>query len=346
MLARGVLVVPDSVGSAGPWFGATRATPLHRVANRPIICHLLDALREAGIVEVAIVARGEVADEIAPYVLSEGPPGMSVASLAVDAGDATGVAAVADFVGGAACVLHRADGLLGQPIDAMIGSDLGDRIDAVLLVDKAPADRRLQLVLTDAVTEETAPSFSVAGACVLGPGVLEGLLASRSVSLFDFAALVEQVGLRGGSTRVQVARRWRHFSGDPIDLLDMNRAILDTITAEDAAGPHDGNRFEGRIVVHPTARVTSSVISGPVVIGAGAFISDSYIGPHTAIGERVRIEGSELERSIVLADASVQHVGGRLVASIVGSRARVFRDFSIPRALRLQVSAGDEVALC
>ena len=37
---------------------------------------------------------------------------------------------------------------------------------------------------------------------------------------------------------------------------------------------------------------------------------------------------------------------GRLVASIVGHHARIFRDFSMPRALRLQVGDGDEVALC
>ena len=88
------------------------------------------------------------------------------------------------------------------------------------------------------------------------------------------------------------------------------------------------------------------MIIGPVIIGADALIADSYIGPHTSIAERVRIEGAELERSIVLADASVLHVGGRLVASIVGREARIFRDFSMPRALRLQVGDGDEVALC
>jgi hypothetical protein len=31
---------------------------------------------------------------------------------------------------------------------------------------------------------------------------------------------------------------------------------------------------------------------------------------------------------------------------VVGREARVFRDFSMPRAMRLQVGDGDEVALC
>jgi glucose-1-phosphate thymidylyltransferase len=79
---------------------------------------------------------------------------------------------------------------------------------------------------------------------------------------------------------------------------------------------------------------------------AGAQVIDSYIGPHTSIGERVHVEGAEIERSIVLSGASIQYVGGRVVASVVGRNARVFRDFSVPRAIRLQVGDGDQVALC
>jgi len=37
---------------------------------------------------------------------------------------------------------------------------------------------------------------------------------------------------------------------------------------------------------------------------------------------------------------------GRIVASVVGRDARVFRDFSLPRAMRLRVGDGTEVALC
>jgi hypothetical protein len=40
------------------------------------------------------------------------------------------------------------------------------------------------------------------------------------------------------------------------------------------------------------------------------------------------------------------HVGSRLVSSVVGRDARVFRDFSVPRAVRLRVGDGTEIALC
>jgi glucose-1-phosphate thymidylyltransferase len=146
--------------------------------------------------------------------------------------------------------------------------------------------------------------------------------------------------------QVRVVREWRTFLGDPIDLLDMNRAVLDGIEPQTSLPQRDGNRFEGRVLIDPTASVSTSVLCGPIIIGAGARVVDSYIGPHTSIGERVHVEGAEIERSILFAGASVIHVGGRLVGSIVGREARIFRDFSVPRAMRLQVGDGDKVALC
>src|SRR5262249_21684837 len=106
------------------------------------------------------------------------------------------------------------------------------------------------------------------------------------------------------------------------------------------------NRIEGRVHIDPTATVTTSVIVGPVVVGARAQVTGAYVGPYTSIGDGARVEGAEIERSIISPGASVMHVGARLVSSLVGSGAHVFRDFSLPRATRLRVAEGDEVALC
>jgi glucose-1-phosphate thymidylyltransferase len=59
----------------------------------------------------------------------------------------------------------------------------------------------------------------------------------------------------------------------------------------------------------------------------------------------VDIEGAEIEHSVVLSGASISHLGGRLEASVIGPKSRVFRDFRLPRALRLTVGEGAEVSL-
>ena len=355
MLAKGVVVVPKTTRWTGPWLGATRATSLQRVANRPIVCHVLDALLTAGVAEVAVLAPRDVAEEIAACIDSERPAGLEIRHVVYEQPedeDGEALLAAAELVGDAPCILHRADGLLGEPLSSFVDLLSKESSDALLLVqDDGRETKRLKLVpqrLLSATEDGLTPApEGIAGVCLLGPSALRRLAnLERSAEMLDFAGLAQRLAHDGGRVHMRVAGKWRHFAGDALDLLDMNRTMLDAMDPERTATASDGNRFEGPIVIHPTACVTSSIIIGPVMIGADALIADSYIGPHTSIAERVRIEGAELERSIVLADASVLHVGGRLVASIVGRQARIFRDFSMPRALRLQVGDGDEVALC
>ncbi len=297
-----------------------------------------------------MVARVDVAGEIAACVRRESP-GMAVRYITTggDPGSEGSLQEAVEFVGEAPVLLHRGDGMFAKPLRSIINSAGETPYDALLLAHGQQRDGgRLRLVDEDSYTldGDGVPS-GMAGACLLGPGMLARLPnPERGAQLMDLAAIAEQVAFDGGDMRVLLVRRWKQFAGDPLDLLDLNRTVLDRLRCEAIPDPGDDNRFEGYVSIHPTARVTSSVIIGPVMIGADARISDSYIGPHTSIAERVLIEGTELERSIVLADASVLHVGGRLVASIVGCGARIFRDFSMPRALRLQVGDGDEVALC
>jgi glucose-1-phosphate thymidylyltransferase len=324
------------------------------VANRPIVCHVLDALRAAGVVEIALIVPSDVADEVAACIDNEGPAGIETHHLVHEPGaDGEALPAAAELVGDAPCILHRANGLLGQPLRSFLESLGEESLDALLLIRNDGCEtRHLKLVpqrLIDVGQNGGAPvPAGVAGVCLLAPHALRRLSDPEpSGQTLDFATLAQRIARDGGCVHMRVVQRWRHFAGDALDLLDLNRMLLDALDPDTLAmAAADGNRFEGPIVIHPTACVTSSVIIGPVMIGAEALIADSYIGPHTSIAERVRIEGAELERSIVLADASVLHVGGRLVASVVGRQARIFRDFSMPRALRLQVGDGDEVALC
>jgi glucose-1-phosphate thymidylyltransferase len=347
-------MVPPATGPSARWLDATRATSLQRVANRPIICHVLDALVAAGAGEVAVLTPPGLAPEIDSCIASEGPAGCEVRSLIYDCRSEPDAAmrAVAQFAGDAPTIVHRADGLLGQPLAPFLELLHAEEPDMVLLVAQgARNSERLgpsaQHLLRVTELDPDNAALGVAGVCMLGPGAFARLHRAGPQGL-EFGALVESQIEHGGS-RVQVRavhNEWRAFAGDALDLLDMNRAVLDALDGRTPAVQGEDNRFEGRVLIDASASVASSVICGPVIVGAGAYVANSYIGPHTSIGERVHIEGAEIERSIVLAGASILHVGGRLVASVVGRDARIFRDFSMPRAMRLQVGDGDEVALC
>lgn len=356
MTLRGVLVVEDEPHGAG---GCPRGVPaLARVANRAIAEHVLDELRSTGLHDVVVVCSHKQAADVRAalggsdartdvrleYVEHDGPLELAAAlSLA------------APVIGEAPCVVHLASGLLGESLSPLMKHPRSPDIVVIVHQHPDPDDRlsaATQNILRVADLHPERAALGVAGVWLLGPGALrhfapEAWHSRTELGLTDVAG---RVAGAGGSLEVRLADSWRNYRGSPLDLLELNQIALDRLPAEprrvSSNGNWTGTRIEGRVQIHESASIRHSVIVGPTVIGAEARISDSYVGPYTSIGERVRIEGAEIERSVIASGASITHIAGRLVASVVGRDARIFRDFSLPRALRLRVGDGTEVALC
>jgi glucose-1-phosphate thymidylyltransferase len=355
MEVKGVVVVED----AGSQSGSARAGRLEasaHVANRPIADHVLDVLESAGVHEIVVASSNEHARDIreclAPrealggfrmhYLQQPGP---------IDIAGALSLAA--PVIGGAPCIVHLASGLLDEPLEPVMDRVLGDSPDVVLILHQGLAPHEhlspaTQEMLKLAELDPERAALSMAGVCLFGPEALSRASTAnwRAGSDIDVTMVAERIESAGGSLHLLPVSAWRSYAGDPLDLLELNRIALDRLRPEMPPPSNHGNRIEGRVLIHEHASVRASVIVGPTVIGPGAQVADAYIGPYTSVGAGARIEGAEIERSIVAAGASITHVGGRLVASVVGRDARVFRDFSLPRALRLRVGDGTVVGLC
>ena len=354
MELKGVVVVDDAaepIGAAEP----ARLGAREQVANRPIAHHVLDVLEAAGATDVVVASSARLAAAARECLATRERSGMRLQFVQqpepLDIMNALQL--VAPIVGGAPCIVHLASGLLAESLRPVVGRILRDSPDVVLIVYQGRAtDGRLsaatQEMLHIAEFDPERVALSMAGVCLFGPGALRhaSKVPWRVGGDIDVTMVAEGIGAAGGGLRVLPAAAWRRYAGDPLDLLELNRIALDRLDIDLHRPSNNGNRIEGRVRIHPEASVHASVIVGPVVIGPGAKIADAYIGPYTSIGERARVEGTEIERSIVANGASITHVGGRLVASVVGRDARVFRDFSLPRALRLRVGDGTVVGLC
>ena len=342
----GVVVVEDAGSDQGR---GHRFDGGARVANQPIAHQVLAALEDEGVEKVIVVSSCELASEVRTcfesrtghpadlsYIDREGPLNLAGA-----------LALAAPAVNGSPCIVHLACGLLDQSLTPFIDRLRPERPDVTLIARRWASD---------------ADTLDLRGVWLFGRGGLGRIAGSdwAQSSGLDASLIAERVTAGSGKFCVHLVDSWQSYRGDPGELLELNRIALDRLDlnrqAVSVRHRHSGrsiaqpaardNRIEGRVVIHEDACVTGSVIVGPTVIGAGAMINEAYIGPYTSIGEGVRIEGAEVERSIICPGASIMHVGGRLVASVVGRDARIFRDFSLPRALRLRVGDGTEVALC
>lgn len=342
-------------GSRASSLGPGRLAASEQVANRPIVHHVLAALKAAGATEIIVATPCRLAGKIreclaaatghtVPIQYVEQPGPMDVAAA---------LRLAAPMIGRAPCIFHPAAGLLGESLETITASPRAQAPDVTVIVDhgrssdrQAAGECEQRLNVTE--LEPRCVSLNSAAVCLFGPdAVMHAASASpRAGGDFDAAAMMARIREAGGELHRHRACCWRRYSGDALDLLDLNRIALDRLPAGLEPLGTGGTRIEGRVEIHEQAMVRSSVIVGPGLIGPGAQIVDAYIGPYTSIGAGARVEGAEIERSIVGAGASIIHVGGRLVASVVGRNARVFRDFSLPRAMRLRLGEGNVVGLC
>jgi glucose-1-phosphate thymidylyltransferase len=348
MPPKGIILLRAAAGAPGHPGAGLPAAEL--VANRPIVAHVAEVLRRAGAEEVAIVGAPSAVTAVRRLT----DPALVPARFITVEGrhDLFGMlCAAVPFVGAAPCVVHAGEGLTDTPLAA--GGELagGDRPDVAIFLYHArgqcdPLSQEIQHVFGLADLHPARAGLAVAGVSLFGPGALQHACAHEGGSGEDSAAaVVSRIAAAGGQTHVGRVGGWHRFAGDQRDLLDLNRMVLDRLQpGAEFLDPAD-NRIEGRVEIHPSARIEGSVLSGPVIVGADARIVDSYVGPYSTVGEGAELDGAEIERSIVGAGAQIRHVGVRIEGSTIGPGARISRDFALPRAVRMHVGAGVELVL-
>jgi glucose-1-phosphate thymidylyltransferase len=345
---KGVVLFGDGSDRKGRTCG-DQVPALARVANRPIAHHVLDAMAAAGVQEVVAVGTADVLLDVRRCLSQYQRPSLRMEYAISGDGSGPGEAlrAAAPLVGAAPCIVHAGDGLLDQSLDRYVDLVQQRSVDLVLLCPSPTRDRVKGFSVHDGLAPTIPSMLCEAGIGMFGPGAFrQACQTGAEANSSGLGTLAHRLSGDGRQVEVQIAEGWRQYRGNPHDLLEVNRLALDLLGPQLCRTHGEQNRIEGRVQIDPTASVRRSVIVGPVVVGAGAEISNAYLGPYTSIGPQARIEGAEIERSIISAGARVMHVGDRLVSSLVGPAAHVFRDFSLPRAMRLRVGEGDEVALC
>lgn len=196
------------------------------------------------------------------------------------------------------------------------------------------------------VVVHLADSFLPEGLGELRPGVVftaaDRVVAGVLESLPP--AGTEDIDVESDSDTVALGNAWK-YDGTVDGVLEANSSALDTLKRARVGADLSKATVQGRVAIDPSAVLDGARIHGPVQIGPGAVVLDSYVGPYTSIGANVRLEGVEIEQSIVLDDALIRFPGRRLEASLVGEGAQIGRDFSTLSALRVRVGRGADIQL-
>ncbi len=335
----------------------TSAKQLVPVANKPVLFYGLEAMADAGIREVGVIVAPETGDEIRETAGDGKRFGLEITYIdqAEPLGLAHAVLTAESFLGDSPFVMYLGDNLLRNGITALVDTFRSDAPDALILLTPVPDPENYGVAQLNAdggvarlMEKPPQPESDLAlvGVYMFNSSVFEAAKAIRPSGRgeLEITDAIQWLVDSGRRIDPHVVHGWWKDTGQVQDMLEANRLILDDV-AERVEGELTDSRVEGRVVIEAGATLTRSTVRGPAIIGAGSQITDAYIGPYTAIGEEVTIEGAELEHSIVLSGSTVRDLDYRIEASLIGRNVRIVRGPSLPKAHRFVVGDNAEIQI-
>ncbi len=334
----------------------TSAKQLVPVANKPVLFYGIEAMAKAGIESIGIIIAPETGDEIRAVAGDGSRFGVALTYIVQDEplGLAHAVLTAEPFLRDSAFVMYLGDNLLQGGIDDLVAAFRDDAPDALILLTPVPDPQNFGVAeLRDGavvrlVEKPPDPNTDLAlvGVYMFTPSVHAAARAIQpsargELEITDAIQHLVDAGLR---VEPHIVKGWWKDTGRLDDMLAANRLVLDTIEAC-VEGELVDSQVDGRVVIERGARLEHSAVRGPAIIGAGAMLTDCYVGPYTAIGEGCTIDNAEVEHSILLAGSSIRDLAGRMESSLLGRNVRIGRDHHQPRAYRFLVGDNSEIGI-
>ncbi|PRX61376.1 glucose-1-phosphate thymidylyltransferase [Nonomuraea fuscirosea] len=334
----------------------TSAKQLVPVANKPVLFYGLEAIAAAGITELGLVV-GDTHAEIEAAVGDGSAFGLQVTYLRQPAplGLAHAVLIARDYLGDEDFVMYLGDNFIVGGINDLVERFAGERPAAQIMLTKVADPRQFGVAELDTeghvVGLEEKPSrpksdLALVGVYLFGPAVHEAVAELKpsgrgELEITDAIQWLIEAGLRVESS--VISGYWKD-TGNVTDMLEVNRLVLESVEPLVQGQVDAVSELIGRVAIEPGAVVERSRVVGPAIVGAGARIQDSYIGPSTSIGASCTITGSEIEYSIVLPRATIAGVG-RIESSLIGHDVEITSAPNTPKAHRLVLGDHSKVQI-
>ncbi len=323
------LVLSGGKGSRLRPFTYTNAKQLVPIANKPVLFYEIEQLVESGITDIGVIV-GDTADQVKSAVGDGSAFGARITFIQQEAplGIAHAVKIARDYLGDSRFVLYLGDNFVLGGISSFVESFLSSGSNAKILLHPVSnpqafgiaemVDGRVTRIIEKPSTPPT--NLAVIGVYMLDPNVfdvIEHLQPSWRGELEITDALQ---GLIDDGLRVdaEIMDRYWIDTGKMDDILNANRMVLGTLQPRCDGEVDERSRVYEPVILEPGVKVTNSVLRGPLIVGRGTEILDSYIGPCTSIDHSCRIKGCRIEDSVVMEETVIEEIHWPIVKSLIG----------------------------
>lgn len=328
------LVLSGGSGTRLRPFSYSMPKQLIPIANKPVLQHVLENIRDLGVTEIGVIVGGG-AEQIEAAVGDGSDLGVRITYIPQEhpTGLAACVSLARPFLGDDDFVMYLGDNMLPDGVGEIAEQFAADRPAAQVVVYKVADPTAFGVAELDAdgrvirlVEKPAHPRSDLAliGVYFFTSAVHEAVASIEPSARgeLEITDAIQWLLTHGADVRASQYEGYWKDTGRVDDVLACNRKLLDDVKP-DVLGEVDASSvITGQVIVEAGARVVRSTIEGPAIIGAGTLVEDSRVGPYTSIGRDCVLRGTHLDESIALDGATVTAVRG-LHGSLIGRSATV-----------------------
>ncbi len=327
------------------------------ISNKPMIHYAIEAVVAAGVREIGVVVNPETIEELEKALGSGSDWGVHITYIIQE--EPLGLAHVIkisqDFIKDEPFIFYLGDNVIVGGIDRFVQAFSENTSDCHLVISKVKDPHRFgvpelkngRIIGVEEKPRSPKSPYAVTGIYLYNQHIFEAVHAIKPSARgeLEISDAHQYLINQGFSLSYSEVTGWWKDTGQPGDLLEANRFVLDQIIERPhgplVEGEVDSNsELCGKVIIEKGAKIIHSQIRGPAIIGEGTVIENSYVGPYTSIYHDCHIKNSELEYSIIMERCRIIDIDFRIEKSLLGREVTLSSGKSKPRTQKFIL--GDE----
>ena len=309
------------------------------IANKPMSEYCVEAIRDCGISEIAIIIGGIGSNKVKEYYGDGSKFNVKITYIEQDKpkGIAHAINLCKEFIQNEKFLVFLGDNIIQKSINDISQKFESSDNDALILLCKVEnpeqfgiADVKENKIVKIMEKPKNPPTnLAVTGIYFLTPKIFD-IFSRLKPSWRDELEITDALQMMlEEKNRVDfemITDYWKD-TGTPGDIIHANGEVLKNMKSYFFGVKEDGAEFSGNVMVGKNSKISgSSKILGPCIIGENCIIGANVIlGPNVSIGDNSKLSDCDIQNSIVMKNCGIDsHM--KIKNSILASNSKISID--------------------
>ena len=328
------------------------------IANKPMSEYCVEAIRDCGISEIAIIIGGIGSNKVKEYYGDGSKFNVKITYIEQDKpkGIAHAISLCKEFVGNEKFLVFLGDNIIQKSINDISKKFEASESDALILLCEVKnperfgiADVKENKIIRIMEKPKNPPTnLAVTGIYFLTSKIFDvfsRLKPSWRNELEITDTLQMMLEEKNRIDFEMITDYWKD-TGTPEDVIQANSQVLKNMQPYFNGKKEAGVSINGKLMVGDGSLIkTGSSIIGPVIIGKNCIIEpNTTIGPNTSIGNNSILSGCNVENSIIMSECKIE-CNAKIRHSIISTNSHISQNKKTDNEHVFLLGAGTKITL-